>query len=199
MDENEQRANEILEIKLNAAKDLTISKEMLQAINKIAEVKGTNGRIITTGMGKAGIIAYKMSATMSSIGLPSFYVDPAAAAHGDIGRIMSDDLIIVFSNSGNTNEVVKMITALNLLNSGKNYVITIGGNDNPRIPSNLVISYGKLTESCVVSKVPSTSTTIMLMIADILSITASESLGLDDSWFKARHPGGVIGAAYKSK
>ncbi|MFX0102010.1 MAG: SIS domain-containing protein [Candidatus Hodarchaeota archaeon] len=193
----EKRASEILDTQQEAVKKLQVTPAMLNAILRISGMKESRGRIITTGIGKAGIIATKMSATLSSIGLPSFYVHPGESGHGDMGRVAAEDLLIVFSNSGNTSEVIGMISNVNDLNDGKNFVITVTGNENPKIPSDLVVCYGKLQESCVVSKVPSTSTTIMLVIADILAITAAESLGLEDSWFKARHPGGAIGKSYK--
>jgi arabinose-5-phosphate isomerase len=191
-----KRASEILKIQQEAVNSIRITEEMLIAIDKIASMQ-KKGRIITTGMGKAGMIAVKMSATLSSIGLSSFFVHPAEAAHGDLGRIAPEDLIIVFSHSGSTSEVVNMIAHINLLNHNQNYVIFVGSVVEPKIPSNLSVSYGAIKESCVVSKVPSTSTTLMLLIADVLAITAAESLGFNDGWFKERHPGGAIGVAYK--
>ena len=140
-----------------------------------------------------------MSATLSSIGLPSFFVSPAEAGHGDVGRIAQGDLVLVFSHSGSTAEVVSMIETLHALNDKTNEVIVISSNQEPNIPSDLVVCYGSVQESCVVSKVPSTSTTLMLVIADVLAITAAESLGLDDEWFKARHPGGTIGQSYNKE
>ena len=194
-----ERAKEILKIQLDAVSKLEITANYEKAIDKLIEVRnGSNsGRIIITGMGKAGIIGFKMSATLASIGFPSFFISPAEAGHGDLGRIAPDDLIIVFSNSGSTGELVSMINSLHNFNEGKNFVITIGGSNEPKIPTDLVISYGKIEESCVVSKVPSTSTTLMLIIADIISITAAEKIGLNDDWFKIRHPGGAIGVSYK--
>ena len=193
----QKRANEILKAQQLAVQKVAITPAMLQAMEKIVGIKKAGGRIVTTGMGKAGIVATKMSATLASIGLPSFFVSPAEAAHGDVGRIAPGDIVIVFSHSGSTGEVVAMIEALHALNGKQNAVIAIGGADKPKIPADVVVSYGTIQESCIVSKVPSTSTTLMLVIADVLAITAAESLGLDDSWFKARHPGGAIGQAYQ--
>ncbi|HME53663.1 MAG TPA: SIS domain-containing protein [Candidatus Lokiarchaeia archaeon] len=192
-----KRASEILKIQQNALQKLKITPVMLQAIEKIATMKASGGRIITTGMGKAGIIATKMSATLSSVGLPSFFVSPAEAGHGDVGRITTGDLVIAFSHSGSTAEVVSMIETVQALNEKTNEVIVISSNQDPVIPADLVVCYGNVQESCVVSKVPSTSTTLMLVVADILAITAAECLGLDDETFKARHPGGAIGQSYK--
>lgn len=191
-----KRADEIKKIQLNAIENLQIDQNIINAIDRIIMAKSANSRIITTGMGKAGIIAIKMSATLASIGLPSFFVSPAESGHGDLGRITPDDLVIVFSNSGTTAELISMINNLHKFNGKKNTIIHIGGTDKPQIPSEIIINYGKVPESCVVSKVPSTSTTLMLLIADILAITAAESLGFNDDWFKIRHPGGAIGQAY---
>ncbi len=193
------RAREILNIQKAALNNLKITEPMIRCIEKIIETRENKGKIILTGMGKAGLISAKMSATLASIGFPSFVVSPAEAAHGDIGRISPEDLILVFSHSGNTAEVIGMINQAHLLNQNKNIVITIGGNDDPKIPHNLAISYGRIEEPCVVSKVPSASTTLMLAIADILAITAAESRGFSDADFKLRHPGGAIGKAYGKK
>jgi arabinose-5-phosphate isomerase len=192
------RAQSIFQIQRIAIDKMEISDEMIKAIEKIVSIR-QKGRIITTGMGKAGIIATKMSATLASIGFPSFYVNPAESGHGDLGRISSEDLMIVFSNSGNTSEVISMIANLHELNAHKNFVICIGSTDKPKISTDLAISYGKVPESCIVSKVPSTTTTLMLIIADILAITAAESIGFNDEWFKIRHPSGAIGQEYKER
>ena len=94
---------------------------------------------------------------------------------------------------------MNMITHLHALNEKKNYIISIGSKEYPKIPTNLSICYGNIKESSIVSKVPSTSTTLMLIIADILAITAAEKIGFNDEWFKIRHPGGSIGQSYNNK
>lgn len=193
----EARATEILAMQAKAIASLAVTPAMIQAARTIAGAPAASARVITTGMGKAGIIATKMSATLASIGIPSFFMSPAEAAHGDLGRIAPGDIVIVFSNSGSTAEVVSTIQHLHLLNAQTNPIITVCGTSTPAVPTDIVVDYGEVVESCVVSKVPSTSTTVMLVIADVLAITAAESLGLDDAWFKARHPGGAIGVAYK--
>jgi len=191
------RADEVLTIQKDAIQKLETTASWIKSIELIGSVTKNYGRIITTGMGKAGIIAQKMSATLSSIGIPSVFIHPAEALHGDLGRIASNDLIIVFSHSGSTTEVGRMITHLHALNDHKNIVIIISGHDNPLIPHNHVVCYGEVKESSVVKKVPSTSTTVMLIIADVLAITAAEALGFNDEWFKQRHPGGEIGKIYE--
>ncbi|MHA1732845.1 MAG: SIS domain-containing protein [Promethearchaeota archaeon] len=191
-----ERATEVLETQREFVDSLRVDDAVVEAIGKLKEAGEESRRVVTSGMGKAGIIATKMSATLSSIGIPSFFLHPAEALHGDVGRVVAGDLLVVFSHSGRTAEVKGMLAALDRLNGGGNSVIYIGGNEAPEFRTDLVVCYGKVRESCVVGKVPSTSTTLMLVIADILAITAAEMLGLDDGWFKARHPGGAIGESY---
>ncbi len=192
-------ADKILGIQKKAVSDLTITNEMLEAVRLIIEKTTEGKKIITTGMGKAGIIATKMSATLSSIGIPSFYVHPAESLHGDLGRISEGEPIIAFSHSGSTSELISMLNALQTLYKSTNPIILITNSQNPKINSAVMVRYSMEQESCIVKKVPSTSTTLMLIIADIIAITASEYLGLDDSWFKLRHPGGAIGESYKKE
>ena len=90
-----------------------------------------------------------------------------------------------------------MITHLHSLRNHTNTIIIISGNTDPSIPYDHIVSYGDIEESSVVKKVPSTSTTLMLIIADVLAITAAESVGFNDDWFKKRHPGGAIGKSYE--
>ena len=192
----QNRAEQILNIQKNAVQDLKITENMISSIKEIVKKQKAKNHIITTGMGKAGTIATKMSATLASIGIPSFYVNPAEAAHGDLGRILPEDLVMVFSHSGKNKEIQNMINKLHELNSNGNYVISIGSSSQPEFSADLVINYGGIVESCIVKKVPSTSTTLMLIIADIIAITAAESIGFNDEWFKKRHPGGEIGQFY---
>ncbi len=193
----QNRAEQILNIQKNAVQNFKITENLISTIKEIVKNQEAKNHIITTGMGKAGIIATKMSATLASIGIPSFYVSPAEAAHGDLGRIFPEDLIIVFSHSGKTKEIQNMVNKLHKLNSNRNYVISIGSSSRPDFSADLVINYGNINESCIVKKVPSTSTTLMLIIADIIAITAAESIGFNDEWFKKRHPGGDIGNSYR--
>jgi arabinose-5-phosphate isomerase len=193
-----ERSEKILGIQKDFIRKLEIDDSWITSVKLIKSVAEKNGRIITTGMGKAGIIAQKMSATLSSMGIPSFYVHPAESLHGDVGRIEPMDLIIVFSHSGTTMEVQIMITQVHKLNKNKNTVILISGNTRSPIPYNQLVCYGQIEESSIVKKVPSTSTTLMLIISDVIAITTAESLGFNDDWFKIRHPGGAIGKSYET-
>ena len=193
----ENRANEILQIQQKAVSNLQITPQIKMAIESCIQIAHKNSNIITSGMGKAGIIAKKMSATLCSIGLNSFYVHPGEALHGDLGRINPKDQIIVFSHSGRTQEIVLFIQALDLLNENSNKIVCITNNPKPNFRTNIVVNYQIIQESCIISEVPSTSTTLMLIIADVIAITAAEECGLEEKIFRLRHPGGAIGEKFK--
>lgn len=192
------RAQEIWKIQRDAINQLAITPHFASAIELIINTFKISKQVITLGMGKAGIIAQKMSATLTSIGIPSVFLHPAEAVHGDIGRVRSGDLVIIFSHSGRTEEIQACIKAIDLLNRNNNKKILISSTGEPSFSVDILLNYGAISESCVVSKVPSTSTTIMLLIADILAITAAEALGLNDDVFQSRHPGGSIGKTYRT-
>lgn len=193
----ESRANEILQIQQKAVSNLQITPQIEKAIELCMKTANKRNNIITSGMGKAGIIARKMSATLCSIGLNSFYIHPAEALHGDLGRINPKDQIIVFSHSGRTQEIALFIQALDLLNGHSNEIVCITNNPKPNFRTNIVVNYQIVQESCIVSEVPSTSTTLMLIIADVIAITAAEKCGLEEEIFRLRHPGGAIGEKLK--
>ncbi|GAB4306943.1 MAG: hypothetical protein Kow0069_04070 [Promethearchaeota archaeon] len=196
-EELKKRASRVLVTQAAAVGKLAAGREVVGAALEVVNAARGSARVVTTGMGKAGIIAGKMSATLASIGVPSFFVHPAEALHGDVGRVAPGDLLVVFSHSGKTTEVVAMVNALDELNDGKNRVVLVSGNERPAFRFDVLVCYGPVEESCVVSKVPTTSTTVMLVLADAIAVSAAEVLGLNDEWFEARHPGGAIGTSYK--
>ena len=193
----DKRAQEILQIQQKAVANLKITPEIEIAINTCIQTSNKGMNIITSGMGKAGIIAQKMSSTLCSIGLNSYYIHPAEALHGDIGRINIEDLVIVFSNSGSTREIILFIEALDRLYNQSNKVICITNNPKPKFRSDIIVAYQMTEESCIVPEVPSTSTTLMLIIADVIAITSAEKSGLEEKTFRLRHPGGAIGEKYR--
>lgn len=195
----ENRAKDILKIQQKAVANLQITPEINMAIDSCVQTKKKGLNIITSGIGKAGIIAQKMSATLCSIGLNSLYIHPDEALHGDIGRINSKDLIIIFSNSGTTQEIILFIQALDMLNINTNKILCISNNPKPKFRADIIVTYNMEEESCIISEVPSTSTTLMLIIADVIAITAAEKSGLNEKTFRLRHPGGAIGEKYRQQ
>ncbi len=161
--------------------------------NRIIDLLSKNkGRIIVTGMGKPGFIAQKVSATLSSTGTPSLYLHPAEALHGDLGRVTKDDVIIAFSNSGETDEVIRLIPIIKRI--GARFV-SVTGRSRSTLAKNSdhVIDSSVDSEACPMGLAPTTSTTVMLAIGDALAVAL-----LDKKKFKAKdfalyHPAGLLG------
>ncbi len=154
------------------------------------------GRVVLTGMGKAGLIARKISATFASTGTPSLYMHPAEALHGDLGRVRAEDVVLALSNSGATGEVVKLLVPMKRLGVR---VIAITG--EPASPlgeaADVLLEIGDVEEACPLGLAPSASTAAMLAMGDALALTVfqvrldSGELSAED--FAAYHPAGVIG------
>ena len=166
-----------------------INKDFERSVNVLAKVKG---RVIVTGMGKPGFIAQKVSATMSSTGTPSLYLHPAEALHGDIGRVMRDDIVIAFSNSGETEEVVKLIPIIKKIGA-KLIAVTGNGKSTLAANSDFVIDSSIDKEACPMGLAPTTSTTAMLALGDALAIALLEKKNFKPRDFALYHPGGVLG------
>lgn len=152
----------------------------------------SKGRIIITGMGKPGFIAQKISATMSSTGTPSLYLHPAEALHGDLGRVTREDVLIAFSNSGETEEVVKLIPIIKKIGTK---LIAVTGNKKSTLASNsdYVLDSSVKKEACPMGLAPTTSTTVMLALGDALAIALLEKKNFQPKDFALYHPGGSLG------
>lgn len=160
---------------------------------KIVDVLArSKGRVIVTGMGKPGFIAQKVSATMSSTGTPSLYLHPAEALHGDLGRVTTDDIIIAFSNSGETEEVVKLLPIIKKIGA---ILIAVTGNKASTLASasDYVIDSSVSKEACPMGLAPTTSTTVMLALGDALAIALLEKKNFQPRDFAFYHPGGALG------
>ena len=152
----------------------------------------TEGHIIVTGMGKPGFIAQKVSATMSSTGTPSLYLHPAEALHGDLGRVTDNDVIIAFSNSGETEEVIKLIPIIKKIGAK---LIAVTGNTRSTLAtsSDFVIDSSVDKEACPMGLAPTTSTTAMLALGDALAVALLEKKNFQPKDFALYHPGGALG------
>ena len=150
------------------------------------------GCVIVTGVGKAGWIGQKISASLASTGTRSHFLHPAEAIHGDLGRIGPDDIVLVFSNSGETGEILKLIPTLEKFG---NAIISITGRTDSTLAnhSTAVLSYGTTIEACPLGLAPSTSTALMLALGDALSLVVSRMNNFQPVDFAKFHPGGSLG------
>ena len=178
---NESKAVAKLASKLNS--------DFAKVISLITKSKG---RTVVTGMGKPGFIAQKVSATLSSTGTPSLYLHPAEALHGDLGRVTKEDVIIAFSNSGETEEVVKLLPIIKKIGAK---LVAVTGNLKSTLASNsdFVIDSSVEKEACPMGLAPTTSTTAMLALGDALAIALLERKKFQPQDFALYHPGGSLG------
>jgi len=165
------------------------NKNFLKAVDSIASCKG---KVIAAGIGKSGIIARKVSATLSSVGISSFFLNPGEANHGDLGQIEKKDLLLVFSYSGNTEEITNMLRYANRFNikiigvASKKDSILLKASDIP-------ILLPKVKEADPTGMVPTTSTSITLLLGDCLAVALMNKIKFSKDRFKVFHPGGNIG------
>ena len=186
-----KRAKEVLRIESEAISSLIerIGRDFQKAVELL---HNCGGRIVVTGMGKGGIIGQKISATLSSIGRPSLWLHPAEAIHGDLGRVKSEDVVIAISNSGETEEILRLLPTIKKIGAK---LISLTGNLKSTIAKNsdVVLDISVREEACPLGLVPTASTTAMLAMGDALAIAVLEKKGLKKEEFAFYHPGGNLG------
>jgi len=152
-----------------------------------------DGSCIVSGIGKAGIIGQKISATLASTGTPSHFLHPAEAVHGDLGRLREDDVVLVLSYGGETDEVTRLI---NLVKQLGIRLISITGDRNSTLGkhSDIILCVGQMSEACPLGVAPSVSTTCMLAVGDALALTIMKAREFSVEDYVRFHPGGSLGA-----
>jgi arabinose-5-phosphate isomerase len=155
-------------------------------------ILGCKGRVVVTGMGKPGFVAQKISATLASTGTPSLFVHPAEAAHGDLGRIARDDVVIALSNSGETDELTRLLPALRKIGA-RIVAVTKDGNNSLARGADLVVEIGDVEEACPMGLAPTASTAVLLAVGDALAMTVLANRAFDKEEYALFHPGGKLG------
>jgi len=156
-------------------------------------IYGCSGSCIVSGIGKAGIIGQKISATLASTGTPSHFLHPAEAVHGDLGRLRKSDIVIVLSYGGETDEVNRLI---NLVKQLEIKLITITGDSDSTLSkyADVVLCMGKMSEACPLGVAPSVTTSCMLAVGDALAFTVMKARNFSVEDYVRFHPGGSLGA-----
>jgi arabinose-5-phosphate isomerase len=150
------------------------------------------GRVIVTGMGKTGFVAQKLSATLASTGTPSHYLHPADAAHGDLGRVTREDLVVALSNSGETEEILRLLPALRKI--GAPVVALTQDQATPLARgADLILPIGSIEEACPMRLAPTASIAALLAVADALAMTVLKNRPFDREEYALYHPGGKLG------
>ena len=186
-----KRAKEVFRLEAEAVLALA-SKLDNNFIRAVEAVYNCKGRVVVTGMGKAGIIGQKISATLSSLGTPSVWLHSAEAIHGDLGRVTKDDIVIALSNSGETEETKSLVPILKKIGTG---IIAITGNKHSTLAkhSDIVLDVSVRKEACPLGLAPTSSTTAMLAMGDALAVCLVDKKGFKEKDFALFHPGGTLG------
>lgn len=170
----------------------------LEIIHHQVHVK--KGKIIMSGMGKAGQIAINMATTFSSTGSPAVFLHPAEAQHGDLGIMQENDVMILISNSGKTREIVELVALARGLHPQVRIIVITGNTDSPlAADSDVTLSTGNPKEVCILGLTPTTSTTAMTVIGDILVVQLMKRIGFNNAEYAKRHHGGYLGHKSRSQ
>lgn len=191
MNEMETDAQKVLQMEAEAILDLIprVDEHFGAAVEMILACEG---RAIMTGMGKSGIIAHKISATLASTGTPSFYLHPAEGIHGDLGMVTANDVIIALSNSGETGEILNILPSLRRIGAK---LIAMVGNIDSTLAKNadVVLNVGVKKEACPLGLAPTSSTTAALAFGDALAMALMGKHHFTSKQFAMFHPGGSLG------
>jgi len=189
-----KRIKELLEKEAQAIKKIPVSKSFPEAIELIYEqVHVKKGKLISSGMGKAGQIAQNIATTFSSTGTPAVFLHPSDAQHGDLGVIQENDILLLISNSGITREILEIVSLSRKLYDLPLIVITGNPNGDLADQADVILQTGNPEEVCPLGLTPTTSTTTMTVIGDILVVLMMEKIGFTASDYAKRHHGGYLG------
>lgn len=185
------QALDVMEIEIDALRSMRtrVGAEVVEAVKTIMS---SHGRVVVLGMGKSGIIGQKIAATLASTGTPAFYVHPGEAFHGDLGMVKPCDVALLISNSGETEEIIKIIP---FLSDQKNKIIAMTGKSNSTLArfADVVLDVGVEREACNNNLAPTSSTTCTLVMGDVLAVALSKQRNFQPEDFARFHPGGSLG------
>lgn len=186
-----KRAQQTLRIESQAILDQlkNLNRNFISAVEMISE---SSGRVVVMGVGKSGLIGRKIAATMSSLGAPSVFLHPAECLHGDIGMLMPNDIVLLLSYTGETDEIKKVLPVIH--NMGIKIIVMTGRTGAPAWKqANIIINSKIKKEACPYNLAPTASTSAMLALGDALALCASQKKGFRKETLARFHPGGGIG------
>ena len=190
-----QTMQDILDAESRAVANIPVTDGYEKAINLIVDmVWNKKGKLITSGMGKAGQIAMNISTTFASTGIPSVFLHPSEAQHGDLGIMQENDLMLLLSNSGKTREIIELVALAKNMNPTLP-IIVITGNKESELASiaDVTLWTGNSPEVCPLGLTPTTSTTLMTVIGDVLVVGSMKTTGFTKEMYAMRHHGGYLG------
>lgn len=191
---------EILLAESRAIQNIPVTDDYDRAVNLIVEyVSRRGGKLVTSGMGKAGQIAMNIATTFCSTGIPAVNLHPAEAQHGDLGILQSDDVMLLISNSGKTREILELVDLARRLVPGIPIIVITGNADSQLAKmADATLFTGGAPEVCPLGLTPTTSTTMMTVIGDVLVVNVMKSTGFTAAQYAMRHHGGYLGHAART-
>lgn len=187
--------HELLQREAQAVLNIPVTDAYDQAVSLIVEqVNRKKGKLVTSGMGKAGQIAMNIATTFCSTGIPAVFLHPSEAQHGDLGILQENDLLLLISNSGKTREIVELTDLALRLNPALQKIVITGNPDSPLAKAaDICLATGHPDEVCLLGMTPTTSTTVMTVIGDILVVETMRRTGFTIEEYSKRHHGGYLG------
>lgn len=192
---NLENIKNILQKEAEAVLNIPVTEDFQKAIDLIVEqVHHKKGKLVASGMGKAGQIAMNIATTFSSTGTPAVFLHPSEAQHGDLGVIQPNDVMLLISNSGKTREIVELVTLARRLHPDIRFVVITGNKESILAQeTNICLFTGNPKEVCELGLTPTTSTTVMTVIGDLLVVGTMKKIGFTNVEYAKRHHGGYLG------
>jgi arabinose-5-phosphate isomerase len=190
-----ERIEKILKAEADAIQNIPINESYAKVVDLLFEhIHKRKGKLIASGMGKAGQIAFSIATTFSSTGTPAVFLHPSDSQHGDLGIIQDEDVLLLISNSGKTREILELYKLSKNLNEHIPVIVISGHADSPLGElADIVISTGNPKEVCPLDLTPTTSTSVMAVIGDVLVVLMMEKIGFTKEEYAKRHHGGYLG------
>lgn len=185
----------IIELEAQAIRNIPINEKYNKAVDIIVEqIHNKNGKLVISGMGKAGQIGQNMATTFCSTGTPAIFLHPSEAQHGDLGVLQANDALLLITNSGKTREIIELLDLARIIYSSIP-VIVITGNTESFLANeaNVTLFTGHPEEVCPLRLTPTTSITVMTVIGDLLVIETMKRIGFNEVEYAKRHHGGYLG------
>lgn len=190
-----ERVRELLRREADAVLNIPVNGDFEAAVDLVhRRVHRMGGKLVTSGMGKAGEIAQNIATTFSSTGTPAVFLHPADAQHGDLGVIQPNDVLLLISNSGKTREILELVDLAKNLNEDMPLLVITGHPESGLARSaDVALMTGNPPEVCPLGLSPTTSTTVMTVIGDALIVLMMERIGFSSEDYARRHHGGYLG------
>ena len=201
VDMNDAELKSVIEKEAAAIRSIPVTESYEKAVNLIYEhIHKQGGTLITSGMGKAGLIAMNIATTFSSTGTPAYFLHPSEAQHGDLGIMRQNDLMLLISNSGKTRELEELVSLSKGLVPEVKYILITSNPASPlAVHADVCLLTGAPEEVCLLGLTPTTSTTVMTVIGDLLVVSVMKKIGFTNDDYAKRHHGGYLGEKSREK